>query len=256
MAAQRNDVQALRLLLQYRANPEICDFEHCTPLRHTTFGPLSDDQEPEAMQLLLHNRVNVLPDPEHGVTALHDAAFHHNHLRFIKPLIEAGCPVDHRERGSHAGHTPLARAALKDRDLTAAYLIEHGADVNNIDERGDSVLATAVQNGSKKVLRLLWKHGATHLTTNNSGYSILHTAAGYRAVDTGTLALLREARLKGLDTGARCKAGLTASQLLQARDDVSDDFRWGFVALLESVELQEPVSYGPKLQSVWPITLM
>lgn len=72
--------------------------------------------------------------------------------------MEAGCPIDHREWGSHAGHTPLARAALEDRHITAAYQIECGANINNIDKRGDTVFSTAVQNGSKDILRLLLKH--------------------------------------------------------------------------------------------------
>lgn len=60
--------------------------------------------------------------------------------------------------------------------------------------------------------------------------------ADYRVVDTDTLNLLREARLKGLDTDAKCQKGLTALQCLQARNDIDDEFRWRFVALLESIE--------------------
>ena len=52
---------------------------------------------------------------EHNFNPLQHAAYHHNDVRFIKPLITAGCPVDCRtyeSSGGTGGHTPLARAIL------------------------------------------------------------------------------------------------------------------------------------------------
>lgn len=74
-AAQRNDIHALRLLLRYRANLDILDYEHCTPLRDTIFGPVTDGQEPKVMKMLVYSKVDTYPDSKHGVSALHDAAF-------------------------------------------------------------------------------------------------------------------------------------------------------------------------------------
>ncbi|KAL8853275.1 MAG: hypothetical protein Q9221_001886 [Calogaya cf. arnoldii] len=177
-AAQRNDIHALRLLLQYRVNPEMPDFQHCTPLRHNTFASLGDYQEPEAMKMLLHSRVDTLPDPKHGVSALHDAAYHHNDLRFIRPLVEAGCAVDHREWGTHAGAQTARQSGHLEGQGTSRQpmLIEHGANVSNIDKRGDTVVSTAVQNGSKKGLAIAfatWNGLCDALMTRDTQYCIL-----------------------------------------------------------------------------------
>ena len=95
-------------------------------------------------------------------------------------------------------------------------------------------------------MRLLLESGANYLAPNNKGYTILHVAADYRAVDVEMLNLLREARLKGLDVNATYHEGLTSSQLMQARGYISNEFRWCFIALLESVVLANPRVYGPK----------
>lgn len=95
-------------------------------------------------------------------------------------------------------------------------------------------------------MRLLLESGANYLPPNNKGYTILHVAADYRAVDVKILNLLREARLKGLDVDVTYHEGLTSSQLIQARGHISNKFRWCFVALLESVVLANPRVYGPK----------
>ena len=105
-------------------------------------------------------------------------------------------------------------------------------------------------------MRLLLESGADYLASNNKGYTILHVAADYRAVDVEMLNLLREARLKGLDVNATCHEGLTSSQLIQARDHISNEFRWCFVALLESVVLANPRVYGPKAAYQWPAILI
>ena len=47
--------------------------------------------------MLLFRRVSTEPDPKHGASALYNAAYYYNDLRFLRPLIEAGCAVDPRE---------------------------------------------------------------------------------------------------------------------------------------------------------------
>ncbi|KAI9832146.1 MAG: hypothetical protein M1819_004497 [Sarea resinae] len=261
-AAQRNNNDALRLLLQYRADPDIPDFEHCTPLGHATFT-----KDPSSLQILLHSRVDVSPDKQHGFTALHHAAYHHNDLGFIEPLLVAGCELDLREWGGLGGQTALSRTALKDRDIVAAHLIARGADVNNVDKHGDSIVSTAIQTGSNKVLALLLNHSSIDYTRANARlYTVLHTAADFRTVNLETLEILRRARLKDLDIHARNQDGFTALDLLQAREgDVTDEFRATFEALLDSVEAPPPSSnlprrYGPFQEFEYgrgqPITLL
>ena len=241
-AAQRNDNDALRLLLQYRANPEIRDTLNYRPIDHSILT-----RDPSTLRVLVNSRVDVSPD-EHGFNPLLHAAYHHNDLRFIKPLLTAGCPVDSRSSESSSGtggHTALARTALNDCDIVAEYLIGLGADINSRDSGGNTIFMVAVQCGSSIVLRVLLHHGADHTIPNGRGYTVLHTAAYYGSVNVETLRVLRDARLRDVDLFARTEAGFTAADLLRGRDEISDEFLVAFAEFVDSVQGSDPVVYGP-----------
>lgn len=187
------------------------------------------------------------PD-EHGANALFHAAYHHNDLRFIKPLLTAGCTVESRSYDSSngtGGHTALARTALNDCDIVAEYLIGLGADINSKDSGGNTVFMIAVACGSSNVLRVLLDHGADYTTPNARGYTVLHTAADFGSVDVETLRVYRDAKLNGVDIFARTEAGFTAADLLRSRETISDEFLIAFAEFVESVQGTDPVVYGP-----------
>ena len=232
-AAQTNNNSALRLLLQYGADPNIRDQGFYTALDRAV---CTDD--PSTAQILLWSRASVTPDQEHGFTALHHAAYHHNSISFIKPLIEAGCKIDDKEIEPY-GQSSLARAAWQDRDVVAKYFIEEGADINSLDKAGDSVLFTAVRSGSGRVLRLLLDRGADYITVNKRGYNVLHVAATYSSCTIETLEILAHKKMKGIDPEAKQIDGLTAMGILAARNDVSQKFQDAFVILLGSTTYWE-----------------
>ena len=185
---------------------------------------------------------------EHGANALFHAAYHHNDLRFIKPLLAAGCTVESRSYESSSGtggHTALARTALNDCDIVAEYLISLGADINSRDGGGSTVFMIAVACGSSNVLRVLLNHGADYTTPNARGYTVLHTAADFGSVNVETLRILRDAKLKGVDPFARTEAGLTATDLLRSREAISDEFLVAFAEFVESVQGTDPLVHGP-----------
>ena len=239
-AAQRNDNDALRLLLQYRADPDIKDTLNYKPIDHAILT-----KDPSTVQILVNSRVDVSPD-EHGFNALLHAAYHHNDVRFIEPLLAAGFPLESRSRASrNGGHTTLARTALNDCDVVAEYLIGLGANINSRDDGGNTVVMNAVQYGSSNVLRVLLDHGADYTITNASGYTVLHTAAEYGSVEVRTLRVLRDARLRGVDVFARTETGSTAADLLRQRGDIPDDFLVAFAEFVDSLQGVDPVVYGP-----------
>lgn len=61
-AAQRNDNNALRLLLQHRANPNIKDTLNYKAIDHSI---LTND--PSTLQILVNSRVDVSPDEHVGI---------------------------------------------------------------------------------------------------------------------------------------------------------------------------------------------
>lgn len=241
-AAQRNDNNALRLLLQYRANPDIKDTLNYKAIDHSI---LTND--PSTLQILVNSRVDVSPD-EHGANALFHSAYHHNDLRFIKPLLAAGCSVESRSYVSSSGtggHSALARTALNDCDIVAEYLLGLGANINSKDGGGNTVFMIAVACGSSNVLRVLLDHGADYATPNARGYTVLHTAADFGSVNVETLRVLRDAELRGVDLFARTEAGLTAADLLRSKGAISDEFLVAFAEFVESVQGTDPVVHGP-----------
>lgn len=231
--AQVNNNDALRLLLQYRADPHICDSWHLSPLDHAITG-----KEPSSMKILLEHGMRSVPRSP-GWTGLHLAVSFHNDLSFIIPLISSGCKTDVQ---SKVGSTPLSIAASTGKDIVALYLIEHGADINSMDNRGNTPLMRAVRCGSTNVLKIMLGRGADHNTVNRRGHTIIHEAVDFHSVKIETLKVLKNARLRGIDIQARNSAGLTAMELMQQRNDVSDEFRSTFEALLESIEPIEPVA--------------
>lgn len=227
--AQVNNNEALRLLLQYRADPNICDLGQRSPLDHVIMSI-----EPSSMEILLQHGIRPVPRNS-GWTALHLAVSFHNDLSFIIPLINSGCKPDVQFKSDY---TPLSQAASIGSDTVALYLIQHGADINDIDNRGNTPLMRAVECGSANVLKILLGRGADYNTVNRRGNTVIHEAVDFHHVEIDTLKILKHARLRGIDTQARNSAGFTAMELMQQRNDISDAFRSTFEALLESIEIE------------------
>ena len=79
-----------------------------------------------------------------------------------------------------------------------AFLLEHGADVDAVNEFGDSALIDVVSLGEVAIARLLLAHGANPNVTSKTKDSPLHTAV--QSGDAALAELLLEA---GADAGAR-----------------------------------------------------
>ncbi len=113
-------------------------------------------------------------DPATGETALHSAVMHEDRARqerVVTVLLRGGANPNARTKpgvvtgavmrdGRTMGETPLHRAAAFGGVATIRRLIEAGADVTSVDDRGDSPLAWASWHRRPvEVLRVLL-HGA------------------------------------------------------------------------------------------------
>jgi uncharacterized protein len=98
---------------------------------------------------------------DNGMTELHLAAYH-GELDWVKNCLQGGLSVHARDRG---GYTPLHWAADMgvvdgDREEIVAVLIRAGADINAIDDSGQSVLTVARRSGNEDIVRQLVEMGA------------------------------------------------------------------------------------------------
>ena len=108
------------------------------------------------------------------------------HLEIVKNLAELGSEVNVRSK--MLGYTPLHRAAwgpaekrfgvesVAGKDWNAVYLeiaqvlLEKGAEVNALDNDGETPLDQAIEGGFDEMVALLRKHGGkTHRTLKDEG---------------------------------------------------------------------------------------
>ncbi|MFC5338443.1 ankyrin repeat domain-containing protein [Leucobacter denitrificans] len=87
---------------------------------------------------------------------LFDAAREGN-TEFVLTAIDQGVPIDLSDA---KGNTLLMLAAYHSHGELVAGLVERGADVNRLNDRGQSPLAGAVFKRADDVIRVLLAHGA------------------------------------------------------------------------------------------------
>ena len=74
------------------------------------------------------------------------------------------------------GMTLLYVACMRNRAYAASFLLDHGADANVRDRRGDTPLHIACYYGNHGVARLLLEHGAEVDASDTDGWTPLHNA--------------------------------------------------------------------------------
>lgn len=79
-------------------------------------------------------------------------------LDLVKLLVARHADVN--VQASKMGYTPLMNAAAPGFPLVAAYLLDHGANLNLLDAEGNSALAFAAAKNRTDVVRLLLDRGA------------------------------------------------------------------------------------------------
>jgi len=99
-------------------------------------------------------------------------------LEEARKAIRNGEPPDGGVVGApYAAQTRLAAAAAKGHFSVAAYMLEHGADVNARDDDGLTALHAACALGRYQMVEYLIRHGAAIETEAYSGFTPLHVAS-------------------------------------------------------------------------------
>ncbi|MDX9814631.1 MAG: ankyrin repeat domain-containing protein [Sulfurimonas sp.] len=106
----------------------------------------------ELIDLLVESGADVFDFDEHGVS-IFEMAITYDYLEFIKELVAKGVDVNATKRKSR--FTPLMCAVCYGRVDVAKYLIECGADIKAIDQKGISVVDFARKLNKKSMLEML-----------------------------------------------------------------------------------------------------
>jgi ankyrin repeat protein len=145
-AAHALDIDAMRMLIEYGADPNIATIR---PTDRSNVSGFEEDSCPNFFHFTLHCAIadffdglfgdpSGLPPVEYGVGF---AANSHRYvpdgwLAAVKYLVEEhGADVNERD---HDGSTPLHNAASRGDNELIHYLVEKGADVQAINRRGQS----------------------------------------------------------------------------------------------------------------------
>lgn len=171
----------------------------------------AEKHQPSRVKRLLALGAEIHCTNEHGATPLHQAAKDHR-KDTIEVLLQAGAKVGAETKCDntflcHSGITPLHWAASTSHDGKrpehVEALIQAGADVNHMDERGATPLHAAC---SKEIVEVLLRAGADVHSRDRAGYTPLNSARSAKVAG----ALLRA----GADVNSRCLRNVTPLHLV------------------------------------------
>lgn len=175
----------------------------------------------EVFQYLESVQVKPGAVAKNGENALHSIARRPGQIETIKYFLSKGLNVN---QVNEDGNTVFMNAAAGNRDTaTLALLLPLAKDINQANKAGASALALAVNGNSTDVIAYLLNHGANINTTdakgNNLVYYLFESYNPRQAKDfMPKLSLLKQ---KGLDVFAPQKDGSTIYHLAVAKNDLS-----------------------------------
>ena len=193
IAAVANASEAVGVLLEGGADPDVADATSATPLHYAAAG-----HSGPAAAVLAARGADVSAATTKGVTPLHAAA-RRDAVPVVRVLLDHGADVRAQDVG---GDTPLHRAASGDAASSAALLLDRGADTAARANDGVPPLHVAALKNAGRVAQVLLDHGADVGARVNDGVTPLHVAALKDAA--GIVAALLSHRA---DLGAEDAAG-------------------------------------------------
>ena len=171
----------------------------------------------DVVRLLLKKGAKINPDKAIEVRNDASALFFGvmaGDIRTVAALLDAGARLGDRMKIlGFLVTSPLAFATFEDDAALVDYLIARGADPNELDGDGISILGSATIGNHAATVQVLLARGAKVNHVDNLGMTPLLYAASINFGDTVVLEKLMAA---GADLKATTKAGLTALDLAKS----------------------------------------
>ncbi len=172
-AARLGTAEAIKVLLEAGARPNLTAADGATPLMLATAG----EQASEKIRLLLDAGADPNIIRGDGTTALIWAASFCKEAEAITQLVKAGARLD--ARTARDGHTPLMVAARVGNVVTARALIKEGAPVEVKSDQGYTALMWAAEGseGNAETVSALIELGAEIEARSSDGSTPLMICA-------------------------------------------------------------------------------
>jgi ankyrin repeat protein len=232
-AAAKGDADAVNILLEFGADPNLCSNRGQSPLQWAGQNP--SKRCAEILQALLDHNADVNLVDHWNRIVLVNAAGDLDDLECLRILIDAGSHLDWRDCHKR---TPLGYAAKGGKTETVSYLISRGANPRIPDHWGYAPIHEAVEQNYHRVLeRLLQEDDIIPTAKAVNGMTILHIVALHGDIQTIRLLTTKE-EIQNLDPGERNDDGLTPQDLFDARENATPELRHAFRALIEAITLR------------------
>ena len=178
----------------YRSDYMLTATKVLKPLEFAMLGSQLD-----AMDLLISSGVSLnVEDPVSPLVFAIDVCVD---ASVVSLLLRRG--ADANQNGVLFGQTPLYHAVKANSLPIVELLIAHGADVNAVNNREESVLMKAVRMKSKDVVQCLANYGAAVGLTDSKGRSPLRTAAYRGSMGIVSILLQHGSPVDGHDSAGR-----------------------------------------------------
>ena len=236
-ASWRDETKAVALLINAGASVEKADNEGYTSLLLT--------RGLSCLKLLLEAGTNAKAMTSRRSSILHSLLIrfvYHDALEVTRSLIKAGAAVDAKDL---SGATPLAGCAASHREgyssvAWASAFIEYGADLNSLNNEGDTPLNQAIFSQKADVVELLLRRRAARNLLNQNGDSVLHYSARYANLET--IKVLQNANMQHISTESLNKQGKSPRQEVEERNTRPDHFLETFDELLDGIHARNEVA--------------
>jgi ankyrin repeat protein len=166
--------EVIKLLLDHGADVNKNDIDGRTPVYAASKGGHA-----EVLKVLLAAGAATDVHNAEGKTLVHAAA-EGGHSEIITMLLDhGGLDIEHVTSEAHhiPGSTALNLAAHRGHVEAVKLLFGRGADVNKVDDEGETSICGAAFHGHVEVLKLLLDCGVDVNKANNRGETTLYTAA-------------------------------------------------------------------------------
>jgi ankyrin repeat protein len=184
LAAANGHLDALRILLESGADPDIADWKGITPLmaavnNATAFQVYRQKIFPRVIELLLANGASLEKTDLHGDTALFLCASHFEiNVELMNALIDRGADSSH---SNGSGLTMLHRLATRDIRETGALRPSMFAQTDPRTKKGITPLMLAACGKDNTIfLRFLLSAGASAEARDDRGFRAIDYALAYR----------------------------------------------------------------------------